>query len=201
MRNRGYRFIIRDLGFGHGCAVMCINAACINALLKEYGIDPVIFRKLTWEDLAEGLSSDRGRVILEEMRPRNFWQMCDAISLLYTRYYSAEPGMAYKERWFRKYPILVEEDIYEFMLEEGFSQEEALEFTEFCKDHIQDTDKRDLRDMIELYDLPDEMAEVLMDIKLLPTRQRMIEELMAVIVRAVSITRREVNIRESREVY
>ena len=87
------------------------------------------------------------------------------------------------------------------MLEEGFSQDEALEFTEFCKDHIQDTDKRDLRDMIELYDLPDEMAEVLMDIKLLPTRQRMIEELIAVIVRAVSITRREVNIRESREVY
>ena len=66
--------------------------------------------------------------------------MCDVVSLMYVKYDSVGNGQAYRKRWFKQYPILVEEDIYEFLLEEGFSQEEAMELTVFYKDHPEKKD-------------------------------------------------------------
>ena len=153
MRNRGYRFIIRDLGFDRGCAAMCINSTWINELLKDHGVDPVIFRKLKWNDLAAVCKSGRGRQIFEDLKPKNFWQMCDVVSLMYVKYDSVGNGQAYRKRWFKQYPILVEEDIYEFLLEEGFSQEEAMELTVFYKDHPEKKYRKDVRVSVPVVDL------------------------------------------------
>ncbi len=64
MRNRGYRFIIRDLGFGQGYMALCINSTWINELLRENGVDPRDFRRLSWEDLWEIQSSEKGRSVM-----------------------------------------------------------------------------------------------------------------------------------------
>jgi hypothetical protein len=120
VRNRGYRFIIRDLGFQSGYCALCINSTWINQLLSEEGVDPRDFRRLSWEDLAAVQTDERARELIEDLRPRNFWQMCDVVSLMYVKYDSVGNGQAYRKRWFKQYPILVEEDIYEFLLEEGF---------------------------------------------------------------------------------
>jgi hypothetical protein len=200
VRNRGYRFIIRDLGFDRGCAAMCINSTWINELLKDHGVDPVIFRKLKWNDLAAVCKSGRGRQIFEDLKPKNFWQMCDVVSLMYVKYDSVGNGQAYRKRWFKQYPILVEEDIYEFLLEEGFSQEEAMELTVFYKDHPEKKYRKDVRDMLELYDVPDDISSVILDAGRLPARENMIRELMKLIRLAAGVYVEQSVYRESKEV-
>lgn len=183
MRNRGYRFILRDLGFQQGCCALCINATWINQLLYETGVDPRDFRKLTWEDLAVVQTSDRAKAVLEELRPKNFWQMCDAFSVLFAKYEAR--GRVYKERWFRRYPVLVIEDIYELLLDEGFSNKEALEIAEFFEAQQGDTDRTELRDFLELYDVPEGLSEAIMSCKSIPKREQMIRETMRQIAKAV----------------
>ena len=201
MRNRGYRFIVRDLGFTNGSVAMCVNSTWINELLRANGIDPVIFRKLTWEDLVAAAGSERQRRVIADLRPRNFWQMCDTVSLMYTRYDSVDGTDAYMEPWFKHYPILVAEDIYEFMLDEGYSQEEAVELMEYCKDHIGDSDRSDLRDMLELYDVPDEISSVILDIRRLPSRERMIAELIKLLSRAAVELEHRPELKETKDIY
>ena len=201
MRNRGYRFIVRDLGFANGSVALCVNSTWINELLRANGIDPVIFRKLTWEDLVAAAGSECQRRVIADLRPRNFWQMCDTVSLMYTRYDSVDGTDAYLESWFKHYPILVAEDIYEFMLDEGYSQEEAVELMEYCKEHIDDCDRSELRDMLELYDVPDEISSVILDIRRLPSRERMIAELIKLISRAAVELERRPELKETKDIY
>ena len=182
VRNRGYRFIIRDLGFGQGYMALCINSTWINELLKEAGVDPGDFRRLSWEDLWEIQSSDRARSIIEELRPVNFWQMCDAVTMLHAKY--GVRGRVYRERWFKRYPLLVIEDVYELLLEEGFSNKEALEITEFFEDQNGSGDIRELRDFLELYDVPEGLSEALLCCRRLPRREQMIKEALRHISRA-----------------
>ena len=183
MRDRGYRFIIRDLGFRQGCCALCINSTWINQLLLDNEVDPRIFRKLTWEDLCAVQTSGRARSVLEELRPRNFWQMCDAITMLYAKYETR--GRVYKEPWFKRYPVLVVEDVYELLLEEGFSTKEALEITEFFDTQQSDADRTELRDFLELYDVPDGLSEALMSCRSIPRRERMIQETLHQICKAI----------------
>ena len=184
MRNRGYRFIIRDLGFGQGYMALCINSTWINELLKEAGVDPGDFRRLSWEDLWEIQSSDRARSIMEELRPGNFWQMCDAVTMLHAKY--GVRGRVYRERWFKRYPLLVIEDVYELLLEEGFSNKEALEITEFYEMQQGDPDRTELRDFLELYDVPDGLSEAIMACRSIPKREVMIRETLRQIAKAVN---------------
>ena len=186
MRNRGYRFVLRDLGFQQGCAALCINSTWINQLLYEAGVDPREFRKLTWEDLYNVQNSERAKTVLEELRPKNFWQMCDAFTVLYAKYETR--GRVYKERWFKRYPVLVIEDIYELLLEEGFSNKEALEIAEFYEAQQNDHDKTELRDFLELYDVPEGLSEAIMSCRAIPKRDQMIREALRQIAKAANKT-------------
>lgn len=201
VRNRGYRFIIRDLGFNSGCTALCINASWINGLLGEHGVDPVTFRKLSWQDLAEAAGTGISRRILSDLRPAGFWQMCDAVSLLHADYAGSEKGMAYRNSWFKEYPILVEEDIYEILLDEGFSQEDAMEITLWYRQHGESCDRSELRDMLELYDVPADISRILMNAAHLPSREKMIAELMKLLKKSASLfERKQISYRDSREV-
>ena len=182
MRNRGYRFILRDLGFQSGYCALCVNSTWINQLLIEEGVDPKDFRRLSWENLMDVQDSERGRELFEELRPKNFWQMCDAVTMMHAEY--ELPGEVYRESWFKRYPLLVIEDVYELLLEEGFSDKEALEITEFFEQQSDSPDWRELRDFLELYDVPEEMSEALLCCKKLPRRHEMIREVLKHIVKA-----------------
>ena len=163
--------------------------------MYEAGVDPVEFRKLTWEDLYAVQTSERAKVVLEELRPKNFWQMCDAFTVLNAKYETR--GRVYKERWFRRYPVLVIEDIYELLLEEGFSNKEALEIAEFYEMQQGDPDNTELRDFLELYDVPDGLSEAVMACRTIPKREQMIRETMRQIAKAVN--RSSVRAKESIE--
>ncbi len=182
MRNRGYRFIIRDLGIEQGFCALCINSTWINKLLEENDIDPRLFRKLRWEDLQKAVSDERLREVIEDLRPSNFWQMCDAISMEYARY-NIE-GRIYQQPWFRKYPILVLEDIYELLLDEGFGNQEALDIMQCFEEECGKDDKRALRDILELYDVPVGIAAVMMRCRWLPRREVMMGELLSCLKKA-----------------
>ena len=182
VRNRGYRFIIRDLGFQSGYCALCINSTWINQLLSEEGVDPRDFRRLSWEDLAAVQTDERARELIEDLRPRNFWQMCDVVTMLHADYdLDVE---VYRARWFKRYPLLVIEDIYELLLEEGFYDKEALEITEFFEEQSSNPDWRELRDFLELYDVPEELSEALLCCNHLPRREEMIREVLKHIVKA-----------------
>ncbi|MBR3306955.1 MAG: hypothetical protein IKI75_06860 [Lachnospiraceae bacterium] len=185
MRNRGYRFIIRDLGFMQGCCALCINSTWINQLLEETGVDPRDFRKLTWEDLYIVQDSEEGRAVIEELRPRNFWQMCDAVSFLHTVYDTDVP--VYRKKWFRRYPVLVMEDVYELLIEEGFADKEAMEVAEFVEEACGEGDRRELRDFLELYDVPPQMCQLLLSCEKLPRREEMIRETLELISKASAL--------------
>ena len=89
----------------------------------------------------------------------------------------------------------------EFMLDEGYSQEEAVELMEYCKDHIGDSDRSDLRDMLELYDVPDEISSVILDIRRLPSRERMIAELIKLLSRAAVELEHRPELKETKDIY
>ncbi|MBR3524454.1 MAG: hypothetical protein IKO11_01280 [Lachnospiraceae bacterium] len=49
-------------------------------------MDPRDFRRLSWEDLAAVQTDERARELIEDLRPRNFWQMCDVVTMLHADY-------------------------------------------------------------------------------------------------------------------
>ncbi len=191
VRNRGYRFILKDLGYQQARCALCINSTWINQLLLDYGIEPKIFRKMSWESLYGVQSSDLTRQILKELRPTNFWQMCDAVALPFARYESFDKGQVFRAPWFRKYPILVIEDVYEILLEEGYSQMEALEITDCFAEHNGRDDRRDLRDLLELYDVNATLCHILLDCRMLPPREHVIRELISQLTRVPVLVSQE----------
>ncbi len=187
MRNRGYRFIIRNFGFQQGRCALCINSTWINHLLEEHGIDLRIFRRMTWEDLSDIQASEKARNILEELRPRNFWQMCDALTLCYTRYEWEGKTPIYQESWFAQYPVMVIEDVYEILLDEGYSQVDALEITDFFAAQHTKKDRRELRDLLELYDVPEDLSRVLLACRRIGNREQSIRMLMSQLVKVPAL--------------
>ncbi len=185
VRNRGYRFIIRELGVEQGFCALCINSTWINRLLEENDIDLRLFRKLTWEDLQQAVVSETAKTAVGEMKPFGFWQMCDAISVEYASYNIQ--GKVYRQPWFRKYPILVLEDIYEILLDEGYGNQEALEVMQYFEEECGRDDKRALRDILELYDVPPSLSAVLMRCRWLPRREEMMGELMSCLKKASAL--------------
>ena len=185
MRNRGYRFIIRELGIEQGFCALCINSTWINRLLEENDIDPRLFRKLTWEDLQKAVVSETAKDAIAELKPMGFWQMCDAISVEYAGY--SIRGKIYRQPWYRKYPILVLEDIYEILLDEGYGNQEALDVMQCFEEECSKEDKRALRDFLELYDVPASLTAVLMRCKWLPRREDMMGELLSCLKKASAL--------------
>ena len=72
---------------------------------------------------------------------------------------------------------------------------------EYCKDHIGDSDRSDLRDMLELYDVPDEISSVILDIRRLPSRERMIAELIKLLSRAAVELEHRPELKETKDIY
>ncbi len=187
MRNRGYRFIIRNIGFQQGRCALCINSTWINHLLEEHGIDLRIFRRMTWEDLSNIQASEKAKTILEDLRPRNFWQMCDALTLCYARYEWEGKTPIYQEPWFAQYPVMVLEDVYEILLDEGYSQADALEITDFFAAQHTKKNRRDLRDLLELYDVPEDLSRVLLSCRRIGNREQSIRMLMSQLVKVPAL--------------
>ena len=101
VRNRGYKFVIKCSDEGYW--LLCINATWINQMLKERGVRPKDFRKLSYDDIARAAQTEIQKRLFLEIRPNNFWQMCDTIALSCARYKCPK---AYRQEWFLNNPCL-----------------------------------------------------------------------------------------------
>lgn len=181
-----------------GYMLMCINATWINHMLKDRGIRPRDFRKLTYEDLAAVQGNELRRSLFLELQPKNFWQMCDTLALAYAEY-DIEPGDSiFKHDWFHKNPVFAVEDVYEILLDRGFWQEDALRIMEFARRGKCCTLKLSSEEFMQLYDVPEDMQNVIRRCKYIPHRDRIIQMLLDSIERAIYISKiREVENKES----
>lgn len=196
MRNRGYKYVIKKNGYGY--LLMCINATWINHMLKERGIRPRDFRKLTYEDLAAVQSNELRRNLFLELQPKNFWQMCDTLALAYAEY-DTEPGhKIYEYEWFHKNPVFAVEDVYEILLDRGFQQEDALRVSEFARRGKCSMLKLNNAEFLQLYDVPEDMQAIIKRCKYIPHRDRIMQLLLDSIERAAYVAKmREARNKES----
>lgn len=182
MRNRGYKYIIKKSSEGY--LLMCVNAVWINQLLKDRGLRPKDFRQLSWKDIARVQESSLGRRLFSELKPIDFWQMVDTVSLKYASYV-LEPGKNLSEQeWFIKYPLFAIEDVYELLLECGLSQEDALRIMEVTS-RGQCGAKLKWQEFVELYDVPEGLMEALSRCSYLPPREKMVNALLDDIALAI----------------
>lgn len=163
-------------------------------MLKERGINPREFRKLTWEDIAKVQTDDRKRRLFVSLKPKSFWEMCDTLSLAYAEYdidnksdNKAANIKLHEEEWFIKHPIFTQEDIYEILLEKGMEQEDALRVTEVVRRGKCCTLKLSHEEFMQLYDVPEEIYNVIKKCKYIPPREKIIQSLMDSIERAIYI--------------
>ncbi|GEM_PF-3964449 len=196
MRNRGYKFIVKCTNEGYW--ILCVNATWINQILKDNGIRPRDFRRLTWEDLAKAQETEIGRRLFRELRPKNFWEMCDTMSLLYSNYELGENERVYHQEWFVRYPLFAREDIYELLLEEGLRQEDAVRVMEFVRRGKSSAQRLGWQEFLELYDVPEDLAEAFAHCSYLPPREKMVHALIQVIERAVRMKVQDSKQEESR---
>lgn len=175
MRNRGYKYIIKNREDGYW--LLCVNAVWINQMLKERGIRPKEFRQLTWRDLADVQENEAGKRLFIGLKPTTFWQMVDTLSLRYASYDLEKGSSLYQQKWFLKYPLFAQEDVYELLLENGLKQEDALRIMEVvrkgqCRNHLK------WQEFIELYDVPEGMIEAVSRCGYLPPRERVVSRLL-----------------------
>lgn len=182
VRNRGYKFVIKCSDEGYW--LLCINATWINQMLKERGIKPKDFRKLTYEDIARVQNSAEKKRLFMELRPTNFWQMCDTMALSFAKYKDKE---AYKKNWFLKYPLFTLEDVYEHLMDADFQQEDAIRVMEFVRRGRCHTLSLSRDEFLQLYDVPDELQESFSRCKHLPEREEVVQELLEVIEKAIAV--------------
>lgn len=187
MRNRGYKFIINDNDTGYW--ILCINATWINHLLRDRGIEPRDFRAITWRELAMNTRSLKIRELMCTLKPKNFWQMCDVIALSKSSY-DDDNMPVYRQRWFTRYPMFTVEDIYEILLEYGFSQEDALRISMVVKRGEDSLDDISIRDFIELYDVPEEIEKVILRCNKLVSRSEVINDLVDIVESILKITKK-----------
>lgn len=187
VRNRGYKFIINENETGYW--ILCINATWINHLLRDRGIEPRNFRALNWRDIASAAKTDKLRQLTATLRPANFWQMCDVIALSESEY-DDDCMPVYRQRWFTRYPIFTVEDVYELLLENGFTQEDALRVTMVVKRGEESLDGVSLRDFLELYDVPEDLEKVILRCRKLVSRHYVIDRLTSMAGNLIKVERR-----------
>ncbi len=182
MRNRGYKYIIKS---GHeGYWLFCVNAIWINQLLREHSIRPKDFRQLTWQDLAEAQDTAFGRRLFLELKPRNFWQMADTLSLKYASYDLEKGSHLCEQDWFLRYPLFAQEDVYELLRDSGLRQEDAIRIMEVVRRGQCSNDLK-WREFIELYDVPEGMVEAFSRCIYLPPREKVVTDLLDFISLAI----------------
>lgn len=162
-------------------------------MLKDRGIRPKDFRKLTFEDLAKVQSDDRRKRLFMTLQPKSFWEMCDTMSLSYAEYDLGEVkseraklySKVYEKDWFIKNPIFTQEDIYEILIERGFQHEDALRVMEVVRRGKCCMLKLSQDEFMQLYDVPEDVYEVIKRCKYIPPREKVIQTLIDSIERAV----------------
>lgn len=196
MKNRGYKYVIKKNSMGY--MLLCINATWINQLLKDRGIRPKDFRKLTYEDLAAVQTVEYRKRLFTDLKPKNFWEMCDTFALAYAEY-DINPGeMVYQKAWFYKYHVFTVEDVYEILMQHDFQQEDALRIAEFARRGRCSTLRLSSDEFMQLYDVPEGLQEVLKKCKYIPPRDKVIHGLLDTIERAIYVRgKREVRDKES----
>lgn len=175
-----------------GYLFLCVNATWINQMLKDRGIRPRDFRKLTFEDLAEVQSDERRKRLFLTLQPKSFWEMCDTLSLAYSEYEPEETKSVrakshfkvYEKEWFIKNPVFTQEDIYEILCERGMQQEDALRIMEVVRHGRCCTLKLGLDEFMQLYDVPEDVYEVIKRCKYIPAREKVIQTLLDSVERA-----------------
>lgn len=182
MRNRGYKYIIKSRQEGYW--LFCVNAVWINQILRDHGIRPRDFRQLTWQDLAEVQDSAFGRRLFLELKPGNFWQMADTLSLKYASYDLEKGSHLYEQDWFLHYPLFAQEDVYELLRDSGLRQEDALRIMEVVRRGRCGNDLK-WREFIELYDVSEGMVEAFSRCIYLPPREKVVTDLLDIISLAI----------------
>lgn len=196
MRNRGYKYIIKQNSLGY--LFLCINATWINHMLRERGINPSDFRKLTYEDIAAVQTDNRKKSLFTRLKPKSFWEMSDTLALFYAEYDLSSESVneskdkknnikLHEEEWFIKHPVFTQEDIYELLLEKGMEQEDALRVMEVVRRGRCCTLKLSHDEFMQLYDVPEEVYSVIKKCKYVPPREKVIQSLLDSIERAVYI--------------
>lgn len=180
MRNRGYKFVIKCSDEGYW--LLCINATWINQMLKERGVRPKDFRKLTYDDIARAAQTEIQKRLFLEIHPNNFWQMCDTIALSCARYKCPK---AYRQEWFLKYPLFTCEDVYEHLMDAGFQQEDAIRVMEFVRRGKCRTLSLSREEFLQLYDVPEELQFAFSQCASLPSREEVVQSLLDIIEVAV----------------
>ncbi len=193
MRNRGYKFIIKNSPEGYW--LFCINATWINYMLKERGIKPKRFRELTYEDIAAVLDSEGKKRLFMELRPQNFWQMCDTLALAYAKYELGDSQRVYENGWFYRYPIFTVEDIYELLMEEGFLGEDALRVSQYIRRGRSINTNLRKDEFLELYDVPEGLALAIEKCLRLPSRERVVHAMLDIIEMAME-RKKQINPKE-----
>ena len=171
VRNRGYKYIINS--DENGFWMLCVNPAWINELLRERGIEPKVFRSLSWKDIAGGIADERLKELFYILRPNNFWQMCDVVALSMSRY-ACEDSDVFYQNWFIRYPIFTLEDIFEILNEEELNQEDALRIMEVVRKGGKTDLNVSLRDFVELYDVSDRLTNAICKCEYLIPREKAI---------------------------
>lgn len=190
MRNRGYKYIIKKNNIGY--LFLCINATWINQMLRDRGVKPRDFKKLTWEDIANVQTDARRKRFFETLKPKSFWEMCDTLSLSYVEYELDEPKTVrsklytkfYEKEWFIKNPVFTQEDIFEILMERGFQQEDALRVMEVVRHGKCCTLKLSPDEFMQLYDVPEDLYNVIKRCKYIPPREKVLNNLLDCIERA-----------------
>lgn len=174
-------------------------------MLRDRGIKPREFRKLTYKDIARVQTDDRRRRLFNALQPKSFWEMCDTLALSYAEYEFDENRSArsklytkiYEKDWFIKTPIFVQEDIFEILLERGFQQEDALRVMEVVRRGRCCTLKLSHDEFMQLYDVPEDVYEVIRHCKYIPSREKVVSTLLDSIERAIFMA--SINIDDSED--
>lgn len=169
MRNRGYKFIINRNECGYW--MLCINPTWINDMLRSNGIDPKMFRSISWQEIAATLKDRYAKELFVRLRPSNFWQMCDVYALSMSEYTYDFETPIYSQSWFSTYPIFTAEDVYELLRDEGLEQEEALRVTEAVRKGKTSIQGISILEYLELYDVDDRLIDAICQCEFLADRQ------------------------------
>ncbi len=172
MRNRGYKFIINRNECGYW--MLCINPTWINDMLRSNGIDPKLFRSISWQEVAAVIKDRYAKELFAKLQPANFWQMCDVYALSMSEYTYDFETPIYNQSWFSTYPIFTAEDVYELLRDDGMEQEEALRVTEAVRKGKTSIQGISILEYLELYDVDDRLIDAICQCEFLADRQEAI---------------------------
>jgi len=172
VRNRGYKFIINRNECGYW--MLCINPTWINDMLRSNGIDPKLFRSISWQEIASVTKDRYAKELFVKLQPANFWQMCDVYALSMSEYTYDFETPIYNQSWFSTYPIFTAEDVYELLRDDGMEQEEALRVTEAVRKGKTSIQGISILEYLELYDVDDRLIDAICQCEFLADRQEAI---------------------------